>query len=85
MKRFFLKKTANGMHHFCQVAWGINLEITIVRRIDKKSNETIVFQAAIYNALPREELFAMNYLSIYADDNQLNASYEPFIYEVCIL
>jgi hypothetical protein len=35
---------------------GINLEITIVRRIDKKGNETIVFQAATHKALPLEHV-----------------------------
>jgi hypothetical protein len=35
---------------------GINLEITIVRRFDKKDRESIVFQAATYKALPREHV-----------------------------
>lgn len=34
----------------------LELEITIVRRIDKKGNETIVFQAATYKTLPREHV-----------------------------
>jgi len=34
----------------------MELEITIVRRIDKKGNETIVFQVATYKALPREHV-----------------------------
>jgi len=34
----------------------IELEITIVRRIDKHGDETIVFQAATYKALPREHV-----------------------------
>ena len=34
----------------------INLEITIVRRINKRGEETIVFQAATYKALPREHV-----------------------------
>lgn len=39
------------------VIWhGINLEITIVKRFDKKGNESIVFQAATYKALPREHV-----------------------------
>ena len=45
------------MSRTISVKWyGINLEITIVRRIDKKGNETIVFQAATYKALPREHV-----------------------------
>ena len=45
------------MSRTISVKWhGINLEITIVRRIDKKGHETIVFQAATYKALPREHV-----------------------------
>ena len=39
------------------VTWhSMSLEITIVRRFDKKDNETIVFQVATYKALPREHV-----------------------------
>ena len=34
----------------------MKLEVTIVRRIDKKGNETIVFQVATYKALPGEHV-----------------------------
>ncbi len=34
----------------------IDLELTIVRRIDKKGKESIVFQVATYKALPREHV-----------------------------
>jgi Transposase DDE domain len=40
-----------------QISWhNINLELTIVRRIDKHGDESIVFQAATYHALPREHV-----------------------------
>ena len=39
------------------VIWhDMNLEITIVRRIDKHGDETIVFQVATYKALPRDHV-----------------------------
>lgn len=34
----------------------IDLELTIVRRIDKKGKESIVFQAATYKGIPREHV-----------------------------
>ena len=42
------------------VAWHeIDLELTIVRRVDKNGKESIVFQIATYKALPREHI--LNY------------------------
>lgn len=38
--------------------YDMELEITIVRRIDKKGEESIVFQCATYNALPRQHVEA---------------------------
>lgn len=39
------------------VVWNnLNLEITIVRRIDKHGEETIVFQVSTYKAMPREHV-----------------------------
>lgn len=41
------------------VQWhNMNLEITVVRRIDKHEKESIVFQVATYKALPREHVEA---------------------------
>jgi len=38
--------------------YGMELEITIVRRIDKRGNESIVFQCATYKASPKEHVKA---------------------------
>ena len=35
---------------------GLNLQITVVRRLDKHGDESVVFQVATYKALPREHL-----------------------------
>lgn len=43
------------------VTWyDMELEITIVRRIDKKGNESIVFQCATYKASPNQHIEAYN-------------------------
>lgn len=43
------------------VVWHeVDLELTIVRRFDKRDNESIVFQLATYKALPREHV--VNYV-----------------------
>lgn len=55
-----LQPKGRQMARTISVTWhGIDLELTIVRRIDKNNNETIVFQIATYKALPREHV--LNY------------------------
>lgn len=52
-----IRPKGRKMARTISVTWhDIPLEITIVRRIDKKGNESIVFQAATYKALPREHV-----------------------------
>ncbi len=56
-----LRPKGRQMARTISVQWhGINLEITIVRRINKRGEETIVFQAATYKALPREHVANYN-------------------------
>jgi hypothetical protein len=50
----------------------MELEISIVRRIDKKGNETIVFQVATYKALPHEH--AANYKKRWAIEKMIRTS-----------
>lgn len=52
--------------------YDMELEITIVRRIDKKGNETIVFQVATYKALPHEH--AANYKKRWAIEKMIRTS-----------
>ncbi len=49
-KGFKMARTIKAIWH------NMELEITIVRRFDKKGNETIVFQVATYHAQPREHV-----------------------------
>lgn len=50
-----LRPKGRQMARTISVVWhDIDLELTIVRRFDKKDKETIVFQIATYKALPRE-------------------------------
>jgi len=63
LKRLLQKKgmRPNGkkMARTITATWyGMELEITIVRRIDKRGNESIVFQCATYKALPKEHVEA---------------------------
>jgi len=52
-----LKPKGRQMARTIPVIWhDMNLELTIVRRIDKNDNESFVFQIATYSALPREHL-----------------------------
>ena len=52
-----LRPKGRQMARTISVKWhDFDLEITIVRRFDKKARETIVFQAATYKALPREHV-----------------------------
>jgi hypothetical protein len=50
----------------------IELEISIVRRIDKKGNETSVFQVATYKALPHEHV--TNYKKRWAIEKMIRTS-----------
>lgn len=55
-----LRPKGRQMARTIQVIWhGLSLYITAVRRIDKRGNETIVFQAATYKAIPSKH--AQNY------------------------
>jgi hypothetical protein len=55
------------------VLWhNMKLDITIVRRIDKKGIETIVFQAATYKALPYEH--ALNYKKRWVIEKMIRTS-----------
>jgi hypothetical protein len=52
-----LRPIGRQMARTILVSWyKMNLELTIVRRIDKHGDESIVFQAATYHALPREHV-----------------------------
>ena len=52
-----IRPKGRQMARTISVLWhGLNLEITIVRRIDKHGEESIVFQVATYKALPREHV-----------------------------
>ena len=59
----------------------IELEITIVRRIDKKGIETIVFQAATYKALPHEH--ALNYNKRWAIEKMIRTSKQQLGLQDC--
>lgn len=52
--------------------YDMELEISIVRRIDKKGNETIVFQVATYKALPHEHV--INYKKRWAIEKMIRTS-----------
>lgn len=55
-----IRPKGRQMARTVQVVWqGLRLEITAVRRIDKRGNETIVYQAATYKATPSQH--AKNY------------------------
>lgn len=55
-----LQPKGRQMARTIQAVWqGLSLHITAVRRIDKRNNETIVFQAATYPAIPSKH--ATNY------------------------
>jgi hypothetical protein len=52
-----LRPKGRQMARTISVLWhGFELELTIVRRIDKNNKESIVFQVATYKALPREHV-----------------------------
>lgn len=52
-----IRPKGHKMARTITVTWhGIELELTIVRRFDKKGEESIVFQGATYKALPREHV-----------------------------
>jgi len=52
-----LRPKGRQMARTISVIWhSIDLELTIVRRFDKKDRESIVFQVATYKALPREHV-----------------------------
>jgi hypothetical protein len=52
-----LRPKGRQMARTISVVWhDIDLELTIVRRFDKKGKESIVFQVATYKALPREHV-----------------------------
>lgn len=54
-----IKLTGRQTARTISVEWhGLPLEITIVKRVDKKDRESIVFQAATYKAEPREHVQA---------------------------
>lgn len=56
-----VKLTGRQMARTISVEWhGLPLEITIVKRLDKKGKESIVFQVATYKAEPREHVKAYN-------------------------
>jgi hypothetical protein len=56
-----IKLTGKQTARTISVDWhGLALEITIVKRIDKKERESIVFQVATYKAEPREHVKAYN-------------------------
>lgn len=55
-----IRPKGRQMARTVQVIWqGLSLYITAVRRIDKRGNETIVYQAATYKATPKQH--AINY------------------------
>ncbi len=57
LKKNGLRPLGRQMARTISVAWhSIDLELTIVRRFDKKGRESIVFQVATYKALPREHV-----------------------------
>lgn len=57
LKKNGLRPKGRQMARTISVVWHeIDLELTIVRRFDKKGRESIVFQAATYKALPREHV-----------------------------
>ena len=52
-----IRPVGRQMARTISVIWhDMSLEITIVRRIDKHGDETIVFQVATYKALPRDHV-----------------------------
>jgi len=52
-----LRPKGHKMARTIPATWhGIELELTIVRRLDKNGEESIVFQGATYKALPREHV-----------------------------
>jgi len=54
-----IRPVGRQMARTISVIWhDMNLEITIVRRIDKHGDESIVFQVATYKALPRDHVKA---------------------------
>lgn len=54
-----IKLTGRQTARTISVEWhGLSLEITIVKRVDKKDRESIVFQVATYKAEPREHVKA---------------------------
>ena len=54
-----IKLTGRQMARTISVEWhGLQLDVTIVKRIDKKGKESIVFQVATYKAEPREHVKA---------------------------
>lgn len=58
-KKNGIQPVGRQMARTISVLWhDMNLEITIVRRIDKHGDESIVFQVATYKALPRDHVKA---------------------------
>ena len=54
-----MRPTGRRMARTISVKWhGIDLELTMVRRLDKEQKESFVFQIATYQALPREHVAA---------------------------
>lgn len=54
-----IKLTGRQTARTISVEWhGLSLEVTIVKRIDKKEKESIVFQVATYKAEPRQHVKA---------------------------
>lgn len=57
LKKKGLRPKGRQMARTVSVVWHeIELELTIIRRFDKKDRESIVFQVATYKALPREHV-----------------------------
>jgi len=56
-----IKLRGKQMARTISVEWhGLSLEVTIVKRIDKRDRESIVFQVATYKAEPRQHVKAYN-------------------------
>ena len=68
-----IRPKGRQMARTISVLWhDMDLEITIVRRIDKHGDETIVFQAATYKSLPREHV--SNYKKRWAIEKMIRTS-----------
>ena len=77
-----VRPVGRQMARTISVVWhGMNLEVTIVRRIDKHGDETIVFQVATYKALPKDHVKA--YKSRWAIEKMIRTSKQHLGLQEC--